>query len=186
MKAFIKKINDNKVLRIIKKTFSALITILLILVFVVILVQKVSNNQVNLGGYGVYTVATGSMEPEYKVKDLLLASKKEAVDIIIGDDVVYMGREGNLAGKIIVHRVIEKKENGGRFSFVTKGINNEIADPEIDDTQVLGVVKHKMYILSFCSHIINNIYGLILLIVIPFIWFIFMEGKRMIDEAYKE
>ena len=72
----------------IKKTFSALITILLILVFVVILVQKVSNNQINLGGYGVYTVATGSMEPEYKVKDLLLASKKEAVDIIIGDDVV--------------------------------------------------------------------------------------------------
>lgn len=186
MKAFIEKLSKNKVFNIIRKIFSILITILLVLVFVVILVQKVSNNQVNLGGFGIYTVATGSMDPEYKVRDLLLASKKDAKDIVVGDDVVYMGKEGNLSGKIIVHRVIQKFDNNGRISFITKGISNGLSDPEIDESQVLGVVLNKMHVLSFCSHLINNVYGLIILVVIPFVIFIFMEGKRAIDNAYKE
>lgn len=186
MKAFIQKLNNNKVFSIFKKIFSVLITILLVLIFVVIIVQKVSNNQVNLGGFGIYTVATGSMEPEYKVRDLILASKKDVQDIQVGDDVVYMGKENNLSGKIIVHRVIQRFDNDEKISFITKGINNEIEDPEIDETQILGVVRCKMHILSFCSQIVNNTIGLILLVVIPFIIFIFMEGKHAIDDAYKD
>lgn len=186
MKDIIKKINDNKVLRVIRKVFSVLITILLVLVFFVIVVQKVTNNQVNLGGCGIYTVATGSMEPEYKVRDLLFASKTTASDIDIGDDVVYQGREGSVAGKTVVHRVIEKYNNNGKYSFITKGISNGLSDPEIDESQILGVVRTKLHILSFCSHLINNIYGLIFLVVIPFVIFIFMEGKHAIDNAYKE
>ncbi len=181
-----KTILNNKAFKIIKKIFSVIVTILLVLIFVVIVVQKVSNNQVNLGGYGIYTVATGSMDPEYKVRDLILASKKDVNTIQVGDDVVYMGKEGSVNGKIIVHRVIERFDNNGQVSFITKGISNGLSDPEIDSSQILGVVRHKLYILSFCSHIINNVYGLILLVVIPFIIFIFMEGKHAIDEAYKE
>ena len=181
-----KTIFNSKAFNIIKKIFSILVTILLILIFVVIVVQKVSNNQVNLGGFGIYTVVTGSMDPEYKVRDLILASKKDANLINVGDDVVYVGKEGSVSGKIIVHRVIEKYDNNGQISFVTKGISNGLSDPEIDSSQILGVVRHKLYILSFCSHIVNNVYGLILLVVIPFIIFIFMEGKHAIDEAYKE
>ena len=186
MKEFIKKLNDNKMFRVIRGIFSFLVTMLLIFVFVVILVQKVSNNRMNLGGYGIYTVVTGSMVPEYNVKDLILASKVESKNINVGDDVVYMGKEGGLAGKIIVHRVIEKNDNNGRISFITKGISNGLSDPEIDETQVLGVVKQKLHVLSFCSHIVNNIYGLIFLVFVPLIIFIFMEGKRAIDKAYKE
>ena len=186
MKALIAKIYNNKALSIIRKIFSALITILLVLVFVVIIVQKVSHNRVNLGGYGIYTVATGSMIPEYNIKDLILASKVDVNEINIGDDVVYMGKEGGLSGKIIVHRVIEKNNSFGKTTFITKGISNGLSDPEIDETQILGVVKHKMYILSFCSHVINNIYGLIFLVVIPFVIFVFIEGKHAIDKAYEE
>ena len=186
MKAFLDKLKNNKVFNIIRKIFSFLITILLILVFVVILVQRVTNNRINVGGYGVYTVVTGSMIPEYNVKDLILASREDAKNIQIGDDVVYIGKEGNLSGKIIAHRVIEKHDNNGKISFVTKGIANGLSDPEIDDTQILGVVRQKLHILSFCSHLVNNIYGLIILVLIPLVVFIFMEGKRAIDKAYKE
>ena len=186
MKALINKISNNKVFKVFHKIFSVIITILLVLIFGVILVQKVSNNQVHLGGYGIYTVATGSMITVYNVRDMIIAAEMDVHDIKVGDDVVYLGKENNLSGKIIVHRVIEKNDNGGNVSFITKGIANALSDPEIDGSQVLGVVKHKMYILSFCSHIVNNMVGLIVLVVIPFIIFIFMEGKRAIDEAYKE
>lgn len=186
MKEFYTKLMNNRKFQIAKKIFNVIITILLVLIFFVILVQKVSNNRFNLGGYGVYTIATGSMEPEYKVKDLILASKKDAKEIVVGDDVVYLGKEGSLNGKIITHRVIKKDEREGKIYLTTKGTANELTDPEIDETQVLGVVKNKLHILSFCSHIINSAFGLIFLIVIPFILFVFFEGKHYIDEAHKE
>ncbi len=186
MKEFYKKLINNRKFQIAKKIFNVIITTILVLVFFVILVQKVSNNRFNLGGYGIYTIATGSMDPEYKVKDLILASKKDAKEIEIGDDVVYLGKEGNMNGKIITHRVINKSEKNGKQYFFTKGIANGLTDPEIDETQILGVVKGKLHTLSFCSHIVNSTYGLILLIVIPFIFFVFFEGKHMIDEANKE
>ena len=186
MKEFYTKLINNRKFQITKKIFNIIITVLLVLVFFVILVQKVSNNRFNIGGYGVYTIATGSMEPEYKVKDLILAGHKDVASIAIGDDVVYLGKASAMENKIITHRVIEKNERDGKIYFYTKGIANELTDPEIDETQILGVVKHKLHILSICSHIINSTYGLILLIVIPFILFVFFEGKHMIDEANKE
>ena len=186
MKEFYKKINNNKKFQICKKILSILATTLLVLIFFVILVQKISGNRFNLGGYGIYTIATGSMEPEYNVKDLILASQKNASEISIGDDVVYLGKASGMEGRIITHRVVNKNEKDGKIYFYTKGIANELTDPEIDETQILGVVKHKLYILSFCSHIINSAYGLIFLVIVPFILFVFFEGKHYIDEINKE
>ena len=186
MKDFYKKLMNNKGFQITKKIISIIVTILLVLIFFVILVQKLSNNRFNLGGYGIYTIATGSMEPEYKVKDLIIASKKDANTIEVGDDVVYLGKDESVAGKIVTHRVINKGERDGKLYFYTKGIANELTDPEIDESQILGVVKGKLHILSLCSHIINSSIGLLFVIVIPFIIYIFFEGKHIIDEKNKE
>ena len=185
MKNKINEIKNKRGFKIISKIFSIVITILLLLMLSVVVVQRFSNNRFNLGGYGIYTVATGSMVPEYNVRDLILTTKKNASEIKVGDDVVYLGNRESVNGKVVTHRVIDKREENGRYYFYTKGIANEITDPEIDDTQILGVVKCKLYLLSFCSHIINNPFGLIFLIIIPFIVFVFFEGKSIIDEAKK-
>ena len=73
--------------------------------------------------------------------------------------------------------------SGVKMYFYTKGIANELTDPEIDESQILGVVKHKLILLSFCSHIINNPLGLLFLIIIPFVVFAFFTGKSVIDEV---
>ena len=73
MKETYNKIVNNKAFQIVKKLLSICLTVVLVLVFFIILVQKLSNNRFNLGGYGIYTIATGSMEPEYKVKDVLIS-----------------------------------------------------------------------------------------------------------------
>lgn len=186
MKSFFGKLRENKGFQITKKILSIIVTILLVFIFFVILVQKLSNNRFNLGGYGIYTIASGSMEPDYKVKDLIFASKKDPSEIKVGDDVVYLGNKESVAGKIVTHRVISKNEREGKYYFYTKGISNELTDPEIDGTQILGVVKGKLHVLSLCSHIINSSLGLLLVIVIPFIVFVFFEGKHIIDEKNKE
>ena len=182
MKEKINKLRKNRVFQITGKVVSIIITLILFLMLSVVLVQRLSNNKFNLGGYGVYTVATGRMIPEYKIKDLILTYQKNPEEIEIGDDVVYLGKSGSVAGKIVTHRVI-KKEKREKIYFYTKGIANELTDPEIDESQILGVVKHKLFLLSFCSHIINNPVGLLLLIVIPFVVFTFFMGKSVIDEV---
>jgi signal peptidase len=180
-----KKITNNTIFKITERLFSVLLTFVLVVLLVIILVQKTTNNRFNLGGYGIYTVATGSMEPEYLVKDLILSSKVDPKEINVGDDIVYLGKMGSLNDKIITHRVIKVEEKDGRMHFVTKGIANSLEDPEIDESQVLGIVEHKLQVLSFVSRTINSIYGFIFLIVIPFIIFVFYEVKCIIDEYYK-
>ncbi len=183
MRNKLNELKNKRIFQIISKIFSIIMTILLLLMLSIVVAQRFSNNRFSLGGFGIYTVATGSMVPEYKVKDLILTSKKNPSEINIGDDVVYIGNKESVNGKVVTHRVIDKREENGKFYFYTKGIANEITDPEIDDTQILGVVKSKLYILSFCSHIINNPLVLIFLIVVPFIVFVFFEGKSIIDEV---
>ncbi len=183
MKKIIDKLKSNRGFQMTGKVLSIIITIILVLMLSIVVVQRFSNNRFNLGGYGIYTVASGSMIPEYKIKDLILTYQKNPSEIEIGDDVVYLGNRESVAGKVVTHRVIKKYQENGKYYFTTKGIANELTDPEIDETQILGVVKHRLVLLSFCSHIINNSFGLIFLIVIPFIVFIFFEGKNVIDEA---
>ncbi len=181
MRNKLNELKNKRIFQIISKIFSIIMTILLLLMLSIVVAQRFSNNRFSLGGFGIYTVATGSMVPEYKVKDLILTSKKNPSEINIGDDVVYIGNKESVNGKVVTHRVIDIREENGKFYFYTKGIANEITDPEIDDTQILGVVKSKLYILSFCSHIINNTIGFIVVIIIPFILFVFWEGKNIID-----
>ena len=186
MKERIDKLKNNRGFQIFGKIVSIIITVILVLMLSVVVVQRFSNNRFNLGGYVIYTVETGSMVPEYNVKDLILTCQKKPNEINIGDDIVYVGKENSVAGKIVTHRVIKKHEENGKYYFTTKGIANELSDPEIDDTQILGVVRHKLILLSFCSHIINNSFGLLFLIVIPFIVFVFFEGKNVIDEVKRK
>ncbi len=186
MKEKILKLKKNKAFNIIEKVFSIIVTIFIIGILSVVLVQRISGNKFNLGGYGVYTVATGSMIPKYDVKDLILTYKIEPSKINIDDDVVYLGQKESVAGKIITHRVIDKKYVDGKYYFTTKGINNGLSDPEIDETQILGVVKTKLHLLSFCSHLINNSYGFMFLIFIPFVVFAFFESRSIYNEIKSE
>lgn len=176
---------NNTIFKICEKVISIFLTTVLLVLFIIILVQKLSNNRFNLGGYGIYTIATGSMDPVYKVKELILSSKIDPHDIEVGDDIVYLGKNGGLKDKIITHRVIRVTKKERKLFFVTKGVANTLEDPEIDEDQVLGIVNHKLPVLSFFSRVINNMWGFIFLIVIPFIIFVFYEVKCIIDEYYK-
>ncbi len=171
----IKKLKRNKIFNIIFMIFNMAFTILIILLLLVVLVQKFSGNKLNLGGLSIYTVASASMDPVYKVKDLILVKTVDTSTLQIGDDIVYEGREGSVADKIITHRIINITTEQGQKVYYTKGISNELTDPAIHDDQILGKVVNKLCILSFCSHIINNSFGFFFLIFIPFALFLFYE-----------
>lgn len=175
MKETIEKIKNNKVLNLIGNILYVLLFIIVILLLIVVILQRVSDNSISLGGYRLFTVATGSMEPKYKVGDILISKQIDPNEIQIGDDIVYKGDEGSFKDKVVTHQVISIREENGDKKITTKGIANTEEDPEIDSSQVYGKVIYKVQTLSFISQIIKNIYIFYFIIFVPIAIIIFRQ-----------
>lgn len=178
----LKKIKENKVLKFIGNALYTLMFVLVVLILVVVIMQRVTDNNITVGGIRMFSVATGSMVPVYEVGDILISREVEAEKIKVGDDLVYVGKEGTFKNKVVTHRVnsIEKQEDGN-YKIITQGIANNAEDPEIDQTQVLGKVMFKMHILSFLGKLVRNIYGIYILLFIPVGILIYRNIKNLIN-----
>ena len=90
-------------------------------------------------------VASGSMEKELYVGDVVIVKKCNANDIVNGDIIQYQ-----MKGYTVIHRVIEKKQKNGEYYFTTKGDNNPSEDKEsVKEEQVLGKVIFKVKYLGY-------------------------------------
>lgn len=98
-------------------------------------------------------VASGSMEKELYVGDVVIVKKCNANDIVNGDIIQYQ-----MKGYTVIHRVIEKKQKNGEYYFTTKGDNNPSEDKEsVKEDQVLGKVIFKVKYLGYPSIWLNII-----------------------------
>lgn len=99
------------------------------------------------------TVASGSMEKELYVGDVVIVKKCNANDIVNGDIIQYQ-----MKGYTVIHRVIEKKQKNGEYYFTTKGDNNPSEDKEsVKEDQVLGKVIFKVKYLGYPAIWLNII-----------------------------
>lgn len=186
------KIRDNKILKFIWKTIKIISTIYIVFIIGIIIIQRVFNNNVSIFGYRIFTVATGSMEPEYKVLDIIFVRQTKIEEIKIGDDLVYLGETGDFNGKIITHRVIKIDTVENQTVFHTKGIANPIEDPVVKENQIFGKVLFKGVVLSLINKVINNPIGFYILIIIPVASLIFLEiidrkkEKEVVEEKNEQ
>ncbi len=163
----LKKIKENKALKFIGNILYILSFILVVLILIVVLIQRFSNNDFAIGGIRIFSVASGSMAPEYEVGDILISKEVPPEEINEGDVVTYKGIKGDVSGKIITHEVVEKIEENGKYTFVTKGTANSQEDPKITEDQIYGKVIYKSVILSFICKLLQNMYGFYFLIIVP-------------------
>lgn len=176
------KVKENKTIKTIWNIIYTLLFLLVVLMLIVVVLQRVTDNSITLGGIRIFTVATGSMKPVYEVGDVLIAKEIDASEIKIGDDIVYKGEKSSFSGKVITHRVItiEKQENGN-YKIITKGVANESEDPEIDQTQVYGKIIYKVNSLSYIGRLIQNIYVFYFIIFIPIGLLIYKQIKNILS-----
>lgn len=161
------KVLDNKFIKFLLKFIKVIVWIFVLLVIFVILVQRIFNNRVSIGSFRMFTVVTGSMEPVYKVGDVVISKEVDPSTINEGDDVVYLGEKNDFKDKIVTHRVIKIDAKDGEYYFTTKGVNNDYSDPVISSNQIYGKVVYKPVVLSFLSGILNTKLGFYLLIFVP-------------------
>ena len=100
-----KNLKDNKILKVLM-LFVRIVFVFLFIAFVLMVcLQRFSGNRVSFFKYRMFTVATGSMSPQYVVGDVLVAKETKPEDIKVGDVVSYLGTKGSFRDKVITHKV---------------------------------------------------------------------------------
>ncbi len=167
-------------IKVLGKIAYVILYVILILILVAVILQRVSNNQIGLGGLKMYNIVTGSMVPVYNVGDVIIAKGVDANSLKVGDDVVYKGEEGSFKDRVVTHRIINIQETGNGKVITTQGVANNAADPSISQEQILGKVVYKLKILSLLSHFVNNnLFTMYFVIFLPIVLIIVINIVRI-------
>ena len=147
---------------------SALGTLILIILIIVCIPLTVPK----FLGYQLYTVVTGSMEPEIPVGALLISKQTDIENIEKGDIVTFRSKESSMIGVIITHRVVDIHEGmNGQVLLETRGDANQYADGYfVDQSNLIGravyYTKEKNVVAGIFSFLTNKV-GFLACIVLP-------------------
>lgn len=177
------KNNENKVsiFNIILAILKVICIIALILIILVLAMQRFSNNEIAIGGYRIFNVATGSMIPDYEIGDVLVVKEVNTDTLKIDDDVTYLGKTGTFAGRVVTHRIVNIEESENGKIFTTRGTANDADDPSITGDQIYGKVIYKCVVVSMLSKLANNLTAFYVIVFIPLGILIFLQIKDNID-----
>jgi len=135
-----------------KKIWNGISTAVVVLVVVLALLLAGAR----LLGLQVYTVLSGSMEPNYHVGAIIYVKDVEPKTLQIGDAISFMISENTVA----THRIIEvipDENDPNVVRFRTKGDNNDIADTNpVHCNNVLGKVVGTVPLLGYVSDFVQN------------------------------
>lgn len=120
-----------------------------------------------LWGYGIYTVTSGSMEPEIHTGDVIYTRPVRFQELREGDVITFSMNHGKTT---VTHRIqkIDKKEK----LLQTKGDANEECDRRwITETEVLGKVAYSVRHLGYLALMAASISGKLFLLAV-FMWMV--------------
>jgi signal peptidase len=126
----------GKVINLIIKTTLNLIYVLLtiivvILVYNIIQVSVLNKSYMDILGYSIFQVKTGSMSGTIEIGDIIIV--KLTKDVNENDIITYEQEQ-----ILVTHRLIEKNEK----NLITKGDANNSADQPINESEVIGKVVY--------------------------------------------
>ena len=144
-------------MKIVLKVIKGIITFFLCVVLLIVVLQKFTNNRIALGNVYIFQVATGSMKPVYDIGDIIVVKKTVPNKLEVGDDITYLGSVNEFNRLTITHRIVNKREENGKYYFITKGVANTAEDPEINEDNIYGKVVYHTILFSFVGRLMTNI-----------------------------
>ena len=144
-------------MKLLWRIIKGIVTLFLVVVLLLVLFQKITNNKVVIGNIYIFQIASDSMTPQYKIGDVIVVKKVSPDTLKVGDDVTYLGTSSNLRGLVITHRIINVSENENKKYFITKGLANQIEDPQISEDDIYGKVIYQTVVFSFVGRLMTNI-----------------------------
>lgn len=128
-----------------------------------------SKGEVHQPSFTLFTIISGSMEPNIKVYDVIFDRKvKDYSEIKTGDVITFVTDNVAHPGLIVTHRVSEVGKNDKGYYFHTKGDSNDREDTTVvTEDRVIGKVMMKFPQLGRIQMIISNRLGWMLFILLP-------------------
>ena len=161
-----------------QKIVGKIVNVLIVIVIIAIIfcaycafsIKVLGNKYVNIFGYSVFEVATGSMHGSIEVNDAVLVKIGDSYNV--NDIVTYQNGED-----YITHRVIEIEED----YVITKGDANNVNDNPIDKKLILGRVVKVLPRLGVWKKVLLTPKVIILILVTLFIFSILFsyDGKSI-------
>lgn len=172
--------------KILNKITSILTIIFIIFEIIIILfiVLARANGQIpTIFSHNLYVIVSPSMEPELMVGDVIVSKKYDGEELIEGDVITYLGKEGDVAGKLITHKIVRFETVEGVEYIVTQGINGGSEDPKILYSDVKSIMKYKTNVIGPIYRIVNTPIGFVMLIMLPIVSIIVSEIKNLLTQV---
>lgn len=156
------------------------IIIILVVAFAMMMVG------VKLFGIQIYTVLSGSMEPEYKVGSLIYVVDTD-VNALKENDVITFKITENV---IATHRIVEVVNDNDNIKFRTQGDANDFEDEGLVDVE--NIVGKPVFSIPYLGYVANFMQtvsgkmitigiGLLLIIIVVVIDMITDDKKKKIE-----
>ena len=170
-----KALKEKKAFKICTILFKIVVFLLMVGFILSVCLQRFSNNKLSIFNYRMFTVISGSMEPKYKIGDVLIAKELKPEKIKVGDTISYLGRVGSFRDKVVTHQVTKIEKIDSKYVFHTKGLTNIVEDPTVYEDQLYGKVIYKSKLISLVYKIVSTNVGFYLFIIIPIVYIISSE-----------
>lgn len=150
------------------------------IILLVVACGLVTSSAFNLPyGAKLYSVMSGSMEPNIPVGSLIISTKGE---YNTGDVIIYKSGDSSTT-----HRIVDVKTDGQESLFLTKGDANNSNDGKlVSKSLILGKVFFAIPLLGYFSAYIKTLPGLIIFIVIPATVIAYNELLNLIKALKRE
>ena len=137
----------------------------------------------NLFGKYVLSIQSNSMSPVFNEGDIIISDKVTDVENLKVGDIISFNTTIEGQRTINTHRIIEIKNNGGIYSFITKGEANAIND--IESVYQVDIISKYTGIrivgIGKVFDFLNTQNGFLICIVVPLIAFFLYELYRFIN-----
>ena len=178
--------------KLLKKTASVFVTVILILSTVLCLVvvsKSVSKGNVSIFGYKFFYVLTGSMEPTIHAGALTVTKESASGEYEIGDIITFKSKNTQIYGQPNTHRIVGEYEKFGKHFYVTQGDANNTPDPEpVSQSEIYGKVVWYSGRLNWLGSVITFLltpFGFLLVILLPILLLTISQLKEF-TSSYKE
>lgn len=156
----------KKIVSIVFKILYDILIFFCVILIVVVVWQRITDSNKSIYGYRLFRIISGSMVPEYNIDEVVICKEIDTNTLKIGDIVVYRGRIGELNNKLVMHEIVDIRNQDNQLTFDVKGIQNDIGDPNVSPDQILGKVIFKSEILTYLYSLATSTYWSFIIIMI--------------------
>ena len=184
-----KEVKENKIMRGVSAVVTCLL-ILSVMLCIYAVFQLLSDGQVDICGFKMFRVVTGSMEPTMSVGSLLVSKKVDITSVAVGDIVCFRTYNSQIYGSVVTHRVVDIIEDSQGILLQTKGDANPIADSYyVSQENMIGKViwfAGEKNVLTTAFSFFTNKVGFLGCIVVPCLLLAGLVLRNCVNNIYSE